>query len=433
MSSRKTDHDNSCACDEYRSLSRREFVARGTATAVALSVPAWLPRVTYAQTENMDRDVLVSIFLRGGADGLSLVPPFAEPAYYTLRPTIAIPRPDSGSPTPAINLDGYFGFPSAMAGLLPAYQSGQLLIVHACGSTDPTRSHFDAQFFMEIGKPGDRNVVTGWLGRHLASKPPMRVDAALRGIGFAFGLPQTLVGAPDTLPIPDPSNFGLAGNSSTRAQRLAWLGNSYLTERDPLRTAALNTQRTINTLSTLNIGGYVPAGGAVYPNSSFGTALRSTAALIRSDMGIEAVQIDVGGWDTHSAQGPLTGGMAQTMQQLALGLGAFHADMNGANRMNRLTVVVMSEFGRVARENASQGTDHGHGNAMFVMGGAVQGGRVMRIWPGLGPGNLYQDQDLHVTIDYRDILAEIVQRRLANSNLGVVFPGYTPTMRGVFA
>ncbi|HEY7501816.1 MAG TPA: DUF1501 domain-containing protein [Vicinamibacterales bacterium] len=432
MSSYKTVHDNSCGCDEYRALSRREFVARTTATAVALSVPAWLPRVTYAQTENMDRDILVSIFLRGGADGLTLVPPFGEAAYYSLRPTIAIPRPDSGSATPAVNLDGFFGLPTAMAALLPAFQSGQLLIIHAVGSTDPTRSHFDAQFFMEIGKPGDRNVVTGWLGRHLASKPPMRADAALRGIGFAFGLPQTLVGAPDTLPIPDPSNFGLAGNSSTRAARLAWLGNSYLIERDPLRTAALNTQRTINTLSALNIGGYVPAGGAVYPTSSFGNALRSTAALIRSDMGIEAVQIDLGGWDTHSAQGPLTGGMSQLMQGLALGLAAFHQDMNAANRMSRLTVVVMSEFGRVARENASQGTDHGHGNVMFVMGGAVQGGRVMRNWPGLNAGQLYENQDLAVTIDYRDILAEIVQRRLANPNLSVVFPGFTPFMHGVF-
>ncbi len=433
MSSQKTSHDDSCGCDEYRALSRREFVARTTATAVALSVPAWLPRVTYAQTENSDRDVLVSIFLRGGADGLTLVPPFGDPSYYSLRPTIAIPRPDSGSTTPALNLDGFFGLPTAMAGLLPAYQSGQLLIVHAVGSTDPSRSHFDAQFFMEIGKPGDRNVVTGWLGRHLASKPPMRADAALRGIGFAFGLPQTLVGGPDTLPIPDPSNFGLAGNSSTRAARLAWLGNSYLIERDPLRTAALNTQRTITTLSALNIGGYVPAGGAVYPNNSFSNALRSTAALIRSDMGIEAVQIDIGGWDTHSAQGPLNGGMAVTMQQLAQGLGAFHLDMNAANRMSRLTVVVMSEFGRVARENASQGTDHGHGNVMFVMGGAVQGGRVMRNWPGLAPGQLYENQDLHVTIDYRNILAEIVQRRLANPNLSVVFPGFTPFMHGVFA
>jgi len=428
--SRNTAKDDCQACDEYRQLSRREFMARGTATAVALSVPAWLPRVTYAQSAS-SRDVLISIFLRGGADGLSLVPPFAEPSYYTLRPTLAIPPP--GSPAnAALNLDNFFGFPPAMAALLPAFQAGQLLVVHACGSTDPTRSHFDAQFFMEIGKPGDLNVVTGWLGRHLASLPPMRVDAALRGIGFNYGLPQTLVGAPDTLPIPDPANFGLSGSSSTRAQRLAWLGTAYQTERDPLRTAALNTQRTITALSALNINGYVPAGGAVYPGGSFGAALRSTAALIRADMGIEAVQIDLGGWDTHSAQGPINGGMAVTMQQFAQAIGAFHADMVGANRITNVTLVATSEFGRVARENASQGTDHGHGNAMFVLGGAVRGGRVLTAWPGLAAGQLYQNQDLQVTIDYRDILAETVLRRLGNTNLDLVFPGYTPTMRGVF-
>jgi uncharacterized protein (DUF1501 family) len=418
------------ACDEYRAISRRDFVKRSTATAVALSVPAWLPRVTYAQTAS-DRDVLVSIFLRGGADGLTLVPPFGDTSYYALRPTIAIPRPDSGSATPAVNLDGYFGLPTAMAALIPAYQSGQLLIVHGAGSTDPTRSHFDAQFFMEIGKPGDRNIVTGWLGRHLASKPPMRVDAALRGLGFAFGLQQALVGAPDTLPIPDPANFGLAGNSATRTQRLNWLGTAYQPERDPLRTAALNTQRTISTLSALNIAGYVPAGGAVYPGGSFGTAMRSTAALIRADIGIEAVQIDLGGWDTHSAQGPLTGGMAQLMTQFASALASFHTDMNAAGRMGRVTLVAMSEFGRVARENASQGTDHGHGNAMFVMGGAVAGGRVLRNWPGLAQEQLYEGQDLAVTIDYRHILAEIVSRRLMNPSLDLVFPTFSPVFQGV--
>lgn len=430
MSNHQTS-DDCHACDEYRHLSRREFVSRSAATAVALSVPAWVPRVTYAQSDSSDRDVLVSIFLRGGADGLTLVPPFGDPAYYTLRPTIAIPRADAGT-NPALNLDGFFGLAPAMAGLMPAYNAKQLLVVHATGSTDPSRSHFDAQFFMEVGKPGDKNVVTGWLGRHLASKPPMKPDAALRALGFAFGLPQTLVGAPDTLPIPDPANFGLAGNSSTRNQRLAYLGSAYQSERDPLRTAAANTQRTITTLASLNINQYVPAGGMAYPAGGFGTALRSTAALIRADIGVEAVQIDIGGWDTHSAQGPITGGMATLMTQFASALGAFHSDMFNAGRINRVTLVAMSEFGRVARENGSQGTDHGHGNAMFVMGGAVNGGRVMSLWPGLAPGQLYQNQDLGITIDYRDILAEVVARRLNNTALDLVFPGYTPSLRGVF-
>ena len=293
--SRNTSNDDCNACDEYRELSRREFVSRTTATAVALSVPAWLPRVTYAQTDEPDRDVLVSIFLRGGADGLTLVPPFGEAAYYTLRPTIAIPRPDSGSPTPAINLDGFFGLPTAMAALLPAYQSGQLLIVHATGSTDPSRSHFDAQFFMEIGKPGDKNIVTGWLGRHLAQRPPMQARRGAAGDRVRVrAARRRSPAAPIRCRFQIRRTSACSGTRRARA-RSGWRGwaTSYLTERDPLKTAALNTQRTINTLSALNIGAYVPAGGAVYPNTGFGTALRSTAALIRADIGIEAVQIDI--------------------------------------------------------------------------------------------------------------------------------------------
>jgi len=283
---------------------------------------------------------------------------------------------------------------------------------------------------MEVGVPGARDIETGWLGRHLASKPPMKPNPALRALAFNYGLPQQLAGAPSTLPIPNPGNFALNGSSSTASARLAWLGIAFANELDPLKSSALNTQRTINQLAAINVNGYVPAGGTTYPTGSFGTAMRSTAALIRADVGVEAVQIDVGGWDTHSAQGPLTGGMATTMSGLATALAAFHADMVAAGRLNRITVVVMSEFGRRAQENGSQGTDHGHGNVMFVIGGSTVGGRVLAQWPGLAAGQLYQNQDLQVTIDYRDILAEIVQRRLNNTQLDVVFPGYVPTFRG---
>jgi uncharacterized protein (DUF1501 family) len=417
------------ACSEYNELSRREFLARSAASAAILAAPAWLPQVAYEQAEDTSRDVIVSIFLRGGADGLSLVVPYAENNYYTLRPTIAIPRPDSSNTNRAIDLNGFFGLPPAMAALLPAYQAGNLLIIHATGSTDPTRSHFDAQAYMEVGVPS-RDTETGWLGRHLASKPPMKPNAALRALAFNYGLPLMLAGAPDTLPIPNPGNFALSGSSTTSSARLAWLGASFTRELDPLKASAQNTQRTISQLASIGINTYQPSGGAVYPTSSFGTALRSTAALIRADVGVEAVQIDVGGWDTHNAQGPLTGGMSTTMRTLADALAAFHADMVGASRLGRLTVVVMSEFGRRVLENGSQGTDHGHGNVMFVLGGSATGGRVLTQWPGLSAGQLYQNQDLQVTIDYRDILSEIVSRRLGNTQLDVVFPGYSPTFRG---
>jgi len=418
-----------CACHEYNTLTRRRFLRRGTAAAMAIATPAWLPRVAYAQSDNSSRDVIVCIFLRGGMDGLTVVPPYGENAYYTLRPNLAIPRPDSASTNRALDLNGFFGFAPAMGGLLPAYLAGHLLIVHATGSIDPTRSHFDAQHYMEIGMPGSSSLDTGWLGRHLASRPPMKPSAPLRALAMTFGLTETLAGAPQTLPIPDPANFGLNGTTATRTQRLSWLNTAYAAETDPLRAAALNTQQTINTLSALNINGYQPAGGAVYPNTSIARALRSTAALIRGDIGVEAVQVDYSGWDTHSAQGPLTGGMATTMRNLADAVAAFHADLDGANVLRRVTLVAMSEFGRKAQENGSQGTDHGHGNCLLVLGGGTNGGQVLADWPGMAGGQLYQNQDLQITIDHRDILWEIVTKRLGNLNLDYVFPNFSPTNR----
>jgi uncharacterized protein (DUF1501 family) len=421
-------HPDSLACGEYRSLSRRAFIRRGAAAAAVMSVPGWLPRVSYAQTFASSRDVIVCVFLRGGMDGLSVVVPYGEAEYYRMRPTIAVPRPDSTSTNRALDLNGFFGFPPAMAALLPAYRAGHLLAVQATGSIDPSRSHFDAQHYMEVGVPGQSALVTGWLGRHLATRSPEKPNAPLRALSFTFGLTETLGGAPLALPIPDPANFGLTGTSASRSQRESWLGTAYERETDPLRSSALNTQRTISTLAALNINAYQPSGGTVYPNTTFARALRSTAALVRADVGVEAVQIDLGGWDTHASQAPLTGSMATTMRTLAEGLAAFHADLEGASQLGRVTVVAMSEFGRNVRENGSQGTDHGRGNCMFVMGGAVAGGRVMARWPGLL--QLQDNQDLMVTLDHRDILAEIVSKRLGNQALGVVFPGHTPNMPG---
>ena len=301
-----------------------------------------------------------------------------------------------------------------MASLLPAYQAGQLLIVHATGSTDPSRSHFDAQYFMEIGKPGDMNVVTGWLGRHLASRPPMRADAALRAIGFAFGLPQTLVGAPGHAADSRSGELRPLGQFERRA-RSAWpgSGNAYATERDPLKTAALNTQRTITTLSALNIAGYVPAGGAVYPGGSFGAALRSTAALIRADIGVEAVQIDIGGWDTHSAQGPLTGGMAANMTQLAQGARGVscrhgrrgpHGPRHGRRDLGvRPRGPRERQPGHRPRARQRDVRD-GRRRARRPRHDELAGPRR--------PASSIRTRTSQVTIDYRDILAEIVLRRL---------------------
>jgi uncharacterized protein (DUF1501 family) len=396
-----------------------------------------LPKIVMSNHYASNRDIIVSVFMRGGADGLSIAVPFADPNYYTSRSTIAIPRPDSSANTKGINLDGFFMFPQAMTGnaagtggLMPAFTATDLLIVQATGQLNNSRSHFDAQRYMEVGKPVDPNLVTGWLGRHLASMPPLKSDALLRGIGVSSGLQKTLVGAPKTLPIADPSNFTIGGATATQPQRIGFLQGDYAAADEPMHSAALDATNTVALLKAVNFTGYAPANGAVYPNSSFGRALRSVAVLIKNDIGIEAAQVDIGGWDTHSGQDPLAGSMFNTMRDFSNSLGAFYADVIATGYS--VTVVSVSEFGRNVRENGSQGTDHGRGTVMFAMGKGISGGRVLtKNWPGLARENLDSGQDLKVTVDYRDILAEIVQRRLANPNLDVVFPTWTPTMLGV--
>ncbi len=424
------DRDNN-ACTEYNELSRRQFVTWSAGAALlATFVPPWLPKVVLAESYAANRDVIISIFMRGGADGLTLCAPFADPEYYAGRPTIAIPRPDSSSANKGIALDDRFAFPQAMSPLVESFVAKDLLVVHGTGSVDSSRSHFDQQHFMEVGKPRDPTIVTGWLGRHLASITPMRTNAPLRALGIANGLARTLIGAPQSLPIPNPANFGLAGSATTRQERTDWLRNDYMGTPDPVRSAAIDTAATVDLLKTINFTGYVPANGAVYPAGSFGSSLKSAAALIKADIGVEAIQVDVGGWDTHATQSPLTGSMFNTMTGFAGALGALYKDLIAVGA-HSVTVVVVSEFGRNVRENGSMGTDHGRGNCMFVMGKSIAGGRVLtKNWVSLARENLENQNDLKVTIDHRDILAEVVLNRLTNDKLSFVFPDFVPTMRG---
>jgi uncharacterized protein (DUF1501 family) len=433
-----TEHDIDCGCQEYNELSRRQFLATSAGVSAAALFPAWLPKIVMSKNYSSTRDIIVSVFQRGGADGLSIAAPFADANYYASRTTIAIPRPDSTAATRGVNLDGFFMFPQAMAGgtpagtggLMPAFQGQDLLIVHATGQLNVSRSHFDAQRYMEVGKPVDPSIVTGWLGRHLASIPPMVPTAPLRGIGLSNGLQKTLVGAPLTLPIADPTNYSIGGAASTQAARVAFLQGDYAGADDPVGSSALSATNTIGLLKSVNFAGYAPANGAVYPNTGFGRALRSVAVLIKANVGIEAAQVDIGNWDTHSDQDPLAGSMFKTMQDFSNSLGAFYADVIATG--SPVTVVVVSEFGRNVRENGSFGTDHGRGTTMLAMGKGIAGGRVLtKNWPGLARENLEAGQDLKVTVDYRDILSEIVQNRLGNPNLDLVFPSWTPTPLGV--
>ncbi|HYE61449.1 MAG TPA: DUF1501 domain-containing protein [Phycisphaerales bacterium] len=449
MSHDETMSSGSCGCQEYRELSRRGFLGAvgGTAGAIsiaAMAAPAWLPRVAMAKDyRSTQRDVMISIFLRGAADGLSMCVPFSEANYYAMRPTIAVPQPDStatyrctdlGVSVAGPNGPTGFGLPPGMTALLPAFQAGQLLFVHASGSTDPSRSHFDAQRFMEVGKPRDVSLVTGWLGRHLAATAPATPGSLLRALSISTALPRALVGGPLTLPIPNLDTFGLTGSSSTVAARTVPIQGMYSDTSDPLRSVGLNTLSTIDLLNTINFATYQPAGGAAYPTGSFGTAMKSTAALIKAQVGVEAIAIDLGGWDTHENQGTVPSGttpgaMHNLMTTLATALAAFNTDMTALTAPT-YSLVCMSEFGRRAAQTGT-GTDHGHGNVMIVMGNAIHGGRVLTQWPGLNASQLYQGIDLQVTTDYRDIVAEIAVNRLGNDDLPNLFPGYTPTFRGV--
>ncbi len=426
--------DHECkTCREYSRISRRNFVGLSAGVVAGAMAPGWLPRVVYAASENSSRDVIVSIFLRGGADSLSMVVPHGEDNYYDSRPTLAVPRPDSGAANRASDLDGFFGFSPAMAPLREAYDDGALLVIHACGSQDPTRSHFDAMRFMEVGQgSGVSSLETGWLGRHLQATAGSASEGVLRAVGIGAGLQRTLVGGPQTLPIADLADFGLEGRSATRKQRRAALEELYAAWHEPLRSSADNTLRTVDLLRRIGFRGYRPSGGARYPDDQFGYSLQSAAALIKADVGVEAIAIDLGGWDTHEFQGTLDGHMQYLMTSFAESLGAFHKDLFSDNRTD-VSLVVMSEFGRNVAENGSQGTDHGHGGLMLALGGGIAGGRVLTEWPGLDKGQLYENQDLEITIDYRDVLVEILERRLGNPDWRKVFPdsSYTPKVRGV--
>ncbi len=424
-----------CGCNEYNSVSRRSFVRWGGAAAVAALSPGWVPRVAWAQSAATDRDIIVSVFLRGGADGLTMVPPYFDDGYYSLRPGLAIQPPDASGANKAIDLDGQFGFAPGMESLAGAYAAGDLLVVHATGLEEPTRSHFEAMHNMEVGQGAPpASLFTGWLGRHLESTAASEADAALRAIGIGYGLQKTLSGAPQALPIYDLGEFGLAGPTNTAADRQAVIEAMYAAYDDPLKTAAVNTTQTIDMLDAIDFAGYQPSGGASYPTEEFGQTLQSTAALIKAEVGVEAVAVDLGGWDTHDNQGPVDGWMATLMGVLSGGLAAFHADLFDDGFTN-VAVIVMSEFGRNARENGSAGSDHGHASVMMALGGNIAGGQVLANWPGLGSSDLYDGQDLAITIDYRDVISVILTKRGGASSAAAIFPdsSYKPTEYGVVA
>jgi uncharacterized protein (DUF1501 family) len=408
-------------------LTRRSFFR--AAGLAGLALPGWFPRLAFSATPSSQRDVLVAVFLRGAADGLNIVVPFGDRDYFANRPTLGIQEP-SATAGSGVDLDGFFGLHPALAPLKELYDDKALAAVHAAGSPDDTHSHFTAMDFMERGTPGSKSLTTGWIGRHLSTLATGN-DSPFRAVGIGHGVPASLRGPVPAAALKSIADFHLKGlrSASELASFQAGLSNLY-PGGDFLDGQARQTFDAVALLAGANPGTYQPQNGAQYPDSDFGQALQQVAQLVRADLGLEVACIDVGGWDTHAAEGGATGTLANLLGDLGAGLHAFYADL--ADRMAHITVVTMSEFGRRVKENASGGTDHGHGNCMFLLGGGVAGGKVYGTWPGLAAGQLYGPGDLAVTTDFRTVLSEIVDHRLGNPKIAEVFPGFErPAYLGV--
>lgn len=412
-------------------ISRRNFLM-GCSAAVAALAGSRITNLAFAASGGTP-EALIVLFLRGGWDGLNVVPPIAVSAdrgiYETSRPTLQIPTSGAGA---ALNLNNFFGLHPSMAPLLSLYQAQKLAVIHAAGLVYDTRSHFDAMQFMELGTPGVKTTNTGWLTRYLETLS-LNNTGTLPAISASSNRATSLMGYGDAISMTSASAFNVGGSSTYRAQQTTSLRNMYGSAGDWLDAAGLETIQTIDLIQSKGIGTYTPANGAIYPTGSFGDNLRVIAQMLKADVGLTTATVDLGGWDTHENQGQAqsaTSYMSTLLNTLASGLKALYTDLDGcgaSDYTSRTTIVVMSEFGRRLKENASRGTDHGHGNVMLVMGKNVKGGQVYGNWTGLGNGQLYQNSDLAVTTDYRRVLSEILARRLGRStpHLNSIFPSYS--------
>ena len=407
----------------------RRFFLRDSALAMvgAGASPLWLERALCAAKPPAGRKkILVAIFQRGAADGLNVVVPHGEKAYYRLRPTISIPRPTTGASRKddaAIDLDGFFGLHPVLAPLEPLYRQQHLAIVDAVGSPDPTRSHFDAQDYMESGTPGRKATLDGWMNRALPAAAGK--VSPVRAVALAPALPHVMRGNRPAIAMQSIDSFQVR-NAVQFEQRYAASGDPMLQAagREAFEAAAI--------LKAVQKQPYTPAAGAQYPRGRFGQSLQQIAQLIKSDAGVEMAFADIGGWDHHVNEigpRPSEGVLANLLREYGQALAAFWTDMG--DRMSDIVVVTMSEFGRTAKENGSRGTDHGHANSMFVLGGEVKGGKVYGNWPGLEKEQLHEGRDLALTTDFRDVLGELVSRHLGNPSVQTVFPGYTPKPLGL--
>ncbi len=401
------------------SITRRVFL-RNSALAVVgtAAVPSFLTRAAFGAVENGGRTKrLVVIFQRGAADGLNIVVPHAESQYYAMRPSINIPRKS------VIDLDGFFGLHPSLASFQPLWQQKHLAIVHAAGSPDSTRSHFDAQDFMETGTPGVKITEDGWLNRSLHHLPPTPQNSPFRAIALGPSLPRILSGAEPAVAMNNINDFSVGGRSPKPSPAATAFEAMYDHSSDSvLHGTGEETFDAVKMLKAADPGKYTPSVGANYPKGRFGDSLRQLAQLIKANLGVQVAFADIGGWDHHVNEGSTEGQLANVLGDFSQSLAAFWTDLGDLGEDT--VVVTMSEFGRTAHENGNRGTDHGHANVMFVLGGPVKGGKVYGHWPGLDQSQLYEGRDLALTTDFRQVIGEAVVRHMGNKDLAGVFPGF---------
>jgi uncharacterized protein (DUF1501 family) len=411
------------------SITRRIFLRNGALAVVGTTaLPSFLTRAAFGAADPGIRNKrLVVIFQRGAADGLNIVVPHAEASYYAMRPTINIPKKS------VLDLDGFFGLHPAMASFEPLWKQKHLAIVHAAGSPDPTRSHFDAQDFMESGTPGVKVTDDGWLNRALHELPAVSGNvsgngagndkSAFRAIALGPSLPRILSGKEPAIAVNNVNDFSVGGKNPNAAPMSSTFEAMYDHSVDSvLHGTGQETFDAVKTLKASDPAHYMPAANANYPKGRFGDSLKQLAQLIKANLGVQVAFADIGGWDHHVNEGSTQGQIANVLGDFSQSIAAFWTDLGDLGEDT--VVVTMSEFGRTARENGNRGTDHGHANVMFILGGPVKGGKVYGRWPGLDQSQLYEGRDLALTTDFRTVLGEVVSRYLGNKDLKTVFPGF---------
>ncbi len=410
------------------SINRRFFLKSGgialASIGIAQYAPSFLERAVLAgglNPANGRRKTLIAIFQRGAVDGLNMVVPHGERDYYSLRPTLAVPQPKAGNADAALDLDKFFGLHPSLVSLKPLWDAKRLAIVDAVGSPDNTRSHFDAQDYMESATPGVKSTRDGWLNRYLQNSPATNASP-FRAVSMTQNMPRTMQGRAPAVAINSLSDFTIRAGTSSASVQGGFESIYDDGANDVLKGTGKETFEAVNYLKQVNPTQYKAENGAQYPRTAFGNSLLQISQLIKSDVGLEVAFTEMGGWDTHSNQGNSRGQLANLLAQFGAGLNALATDLG--KRMDDVVILTMSEFGRTVRENGTRGTDHGHANAMFLIGNSVRGGKVYGEWPGLSNGKLYEGRDLAMTTDFRDVFAEVAVKHLGSSNLQKVFPGY---------